>query len=91
MEFIIYSRGPLIITPTGGIIINLTTLNRDIFIRAKILRLNKIRFYKDTSEGKYLRWFRDVNIKFLISPKYFTTDYLRIIYYIDSLEDNPLM
>jgi len=55
IEFIIYSRGPLIITPTGRIIISLIILNRDIFIRAKILYPNKIRFYKDTSEGKYLR------------------------------------
>ncbi len=53
-EFIIYNRGPLIITPTGGIIISLTILNRDTPIRAKILRFNKIRFYKSTSEGKYL-------------------------------------
>ncbi len=54
MEFIIYNKGPLIIIPTSGIIINLTILNKDILIRAKILRLNKIYFYKSTSEGKYL-------------------------------------
>jgi len=53
-EFIIYSKDPLIIIPTGRIIINLIIFNRDIFIRAKILRFNKIRFYKDTSEDKYL-------------------------------------
>jgi len=55
MEFIIYSRGPLIITPTGEIVISLTTLSRDVLIRAKTLRPNKIRSYKSTSEGKYLR------------------------------------
>jgi hypothetical protein len=55
-----------------------------------MLRLNKIRFYKGISEGKYLYQFRDVNIKFLISFKYFTTDYLKIIYYINSLEGDPL-
>jgi hypothetical protein len=54
VEFIIYNKNPLIITPTGGIIINLTIFNKDIFIRAKILRPNKIRSYKDTSEGEYL-------------------------------------
>jgi len=90
VESTIYNKGPLIITPTSRIIISLTTFNRDILIRAKILRLNKIYSYKGTSEGKYLYWFRDVNIKFLISLKYFTTDYLRIVYYIDSLENNPL-
>jgi len=54
VEFIIYNKDPLIIIPTGGIIINLIIFSRDIFIRAKILRLNKIRFYKDINEGKYL-------------------------------------
>jgi len=54
VESIIYSKGPLIIIPTSRIIINLTILNKDISIKAKILRFNKIRFYKDTSEGKYL-------------------------------------
>ncbi len=55
IEFIIYSRGPLIIIPTGRIIISLTTLNKDILIKAKILRPNKIRSYKGASEGEYLR------------------------------------
>jgi hypothetical protein len=54
VEFIIHSRGPLIIIPTGRIIISLIIFNRDILIRAKILRFNKIRSYKGTSESKYL-------------------------------------
>jgi hypothetical protein len=54
VEFIIYNKDPLIIIPTGGIIINLIIFSRDILIRAKTLRLNKIYFYKSTSEGKYL-------------------------------------
>ena len=53
-EFIIYNKDPLIIIPTGRIIINLIIFNRDIPIRAKILYFNKIYFYKNTSEGKYL-------------------------------------
>ncbi len=53
-EFIIYSRGPLIIIFINRIIISLITLNRDIFIRAKTLYFNKIRSYKGTSEGEYL-------------------------------------
>jgi len=54
IEFIIYNRGPLIITPTSRIIISLITFNRDILIKAKILRPNKIRSYKSASEGEYL-------------------------------------
>ena len=48
-----------------------------------------MRAYKGTSEGKYLRWFADLEKKFLKSPEYFTTELSRIVYYIDALEDNP--
>jgi len=54
VESTIYNRGPLIITPTSRIIISLIIFNRDVPIRAKILRPNKIRSYKGASEGKYL-------------------------------------
>jgi hypothetical protein len=54
VEVIIYNRGPLIITPTSRIVISLTIFSRDILIRAKILRPNRIRSYKGTSEGEYL-------------------------------------
>jgi len=50
-----FSKSPLIITPINRIIISLATLNKDILIKAKTLRLNRIRLYKSISEGKYLR------------------------------------
>ena len=43
----------------------------NISIKAKIFRLDKIRFYKDINKGEYLRWFRDIEIRFLINFKYF--------------------
>jgi hypothetical protein len=54
IESIIYNKDSLIITPTSRIIINLIIFNRDIFIKAKILYFNKIYFYKDINENKYL-------------------------------------
>jgi len=42
-------------TPISRLVISLATLSRDILIKAKTLRPNRIRLYKGTSEGKYLR------------------------------------
>ena len=47
-----------------------------------------MRVYKGINKGKYLRWFADLEKKFLKSPEYFTTELSRIIYYINTLEDN---
>ncbi len=54
MEFNTFNKGPLIIIFIYRIIISLIIFNRDILIRAKILRPNKIRSYKGTSDGEYL-------------------------------------
>lgn len=54
-----------------------------------VLRPEKMRPYKGLSEGEHLRWFRDVEIKFLMSPEYFTTEQVQILYCMDSLEDDP--
>ena len=56
---------------------------------AKSFRPDNIRAYKGISEGKHLRWFADLEKKFLKSPEYFTTELSRIVYYINTLEDNP--
>ena len=42
-----------------------------ISIKAKILRLNRIRFYKNINKDKYLYSIRDIEIRFFINPKYF--------------------
>ena len=43
-------------------------------IKAKTLRLDRIYLYKSNSEDEHLRWFREVEIRFLISPEYFIID-----------------
>lgn len=55
-------------------------------IKAKTIRPEKMRSYKGSNEGEHLRWFREVNVKFLMSPEYFTTDNSRVIYCMQSLE-----
>ncbi len=57
--------------------------------KAKTLRPEKMRSYKGQSEGEHLRWFREVDIKFLVSPEYFTTDQAKIGFCMTSLEDDP--
>lgn len=55
----------------------------------KTLRPERMRPYKGSSTGEHLRWFREVEIRFLMSPEYFTTDQAKVIYCIQSLEGDP--
>ena len=61
----------------------------EVIPKVKTLRPEKIRLYKGLSEGEHLRWFRDVDIKFLVSPEYFTTDQAKIGFCMTSLKDDP--
>ena len=58
-------------------------------VKAKTLRPDRMHFYKDISEGEHLRWFREVEIRFLMSPEYFITDQAKVIYCMQSLEGDP--
>ena len=55
-------------------------------IKVKTLRLDRIYLYKSNSEEKHLRWFREVEIRFLMSPEYFIIDQAKIIYCMQFLE-----
>ena len=55
----------------------------------KTLRPERMRPYKGSSTGEHLRWFREVEIRFLMSPEYFTTDQAKVIYCMQSLEGDP--
>ena len=48
----------------------------------KTIRPEKIRLYYRNSEGEHIRWFANADIKFLLSPEYFTTDRAKILYCI---------
>lgn len=51
----------------------------------KTIRPDKMRTYLGESEGEHIRWFADADIKFLLSPEYFTTDRAKILYCMQSL------
>ncbi len=55
-------------------------------LTAKTIRPDKMRTYHGASEGEHVRWFADAEIKFLLSPEYFTTDRAKILYCMQSLE-----
>ena len=55
-------------------------------LTAKTIRPEKMRPYYGNSEGEHIRWFADADIKFLLSPEYFTTDRAKILYCMQSLE-----
>ena len=58
-------------------------------IVSKTLRPERMRPYKGSSTGEHLRWFREVETRFLMSPEYFTTDQAKVIYCMQSLEGDP--
>lgn len=57
-------------------------------IKAKTLRPDKMRPYKGSSKGEHLRWFREVKVKFLMSPEYFTTKTAKVVYCMQLLESD---
>ena len=58
------------------------TLSGAPILKAKTIRPERMRPYKGQSEGEHLRWFRDVDLKFILSPEYFITDKDKVIFYI---------
>ena len=58
-------------------------------IKAKTLRPKEMRPYKGQSEGEHLRWFREVEIVFMTSPEYFTTDLAKIGHCMLAVEGDP--
>ena len=47
-----------------------------------------MRFYKDLSVDKYVRWFRKIDIKYVISLKYFSVNVIKIVYCMQFLKDD---
>ena len=46
----------------------------NIISKVKTLRFKKMRLYKSQSENEHLRWFREIDIRFLNSFEYFITN-----------------
>ena len=47
-----------------------------------------MRLYKNQNESEHLRWFREIDIRFLNSFEYFIMNQIKIEFYITFLEDN---
>ena len=46
-----------------------------------------MRLYKNQNKNEHLRWFREIDIRFLNSFEYFITNQIKIEFYITSFED----
>ena len=50
-----------------------------LLFKSKIIKFEKMRTYKDQSENKHQRWFRDVKIKIMSVSEYFVIDKIKIL------------
>ena len=54
----------------------------------KIIKLEKMKTYKNQNENEHQRWFRDGKIKMMSVSKYFVIDKVRIFWCMQSLKDD---
>ena len=47
-----------------------------------------MRVYKNQSVDEHVRWFREIDIKYMMSLEYFSSDMIKIIYCMQFLEDD---
>ena len=57
----------------------------------KIIKFEKMRAYKSQSENEHQRWFRNAKIKMMSAPKYFVIDKVKILWCMQSLEDDLII
>ncbi len=60
-------------------------------VKAKTLKPDKMKPYKRLSESEHMRWFREIDVKMMISPEYFTTPTAKILYCMNSLKGELLI
>ena len=80
---------------TATVIVSFTTNVNDAFItilsiifKNKLIKLNKMRFYKNLSVNEHVRWFREIDITYIIDFKYFFIDVIKIVYYMQFLKND---
>ena len=59
--------------------------------KSKIIKLEKMRIYKDQSENEYQRWFRNAKIKMMSASKYFVIDKIKILWCMQFLENDSII
>ena len=57
--------------------------------KKKSFQPEKQRVYKGSTEREHSQWFREVGIKFRLSPEYFVDDETKIIWCMQYLDDHP--
>ena len=62
-----------------------------IIFKNKSIKSDKMRFYKDLSVNEHVRWFREIDIKYIMSFEYFFIDVIKIIYCMQFLKDDLII
>ena len=82
-------------TSTATITVSFITSVDDAFItissiifKDKSIKSDKMRFYKNLSVDEHVRWFREINIKYIMSLEYFSIDVIKIVYCMQFLKDD---
>ena len=57
----------------------------------KSIKSNKIRFYKDLSVDEHVHWFREIDIKYMMSFEYFFINVIKIVYCMQFLKDDSIV
>ena len=71
---------------TVSIIINADDVAMTILLiifKNKSIKSKMMRVYKDQSVNEHVRWFREIDIKYMINLEYFSFDMIKIIYLLN--------
>ena len=82
-------------TSTATVITLFATNVNDAFIiilsiifKNKSIKSDKMRFYKDLSVNEHVRWFREIDIKYIMNLEYFFIDVIKIVYCMQFLKND---
>ena len=57
-----------------------------IIFKNKLIKSEMMRVYKDQSVNEHVRWFREIDIKYMMNFEYFSFDMIKIIYCMQFLK-----
>ena len=69
---------------TGADDVAMTTSS--IIFKNKSIKSKMMRVYKDQSVDEHVRWFREIDIKYMMSFEYFSFDMIKIVYCMQFLK-----
>ena len=56
--------------------------------KIKIIKLDSMSKYKKVNQDEHIRWFREIDLKFLKSSNYFSNDKFKILFCMKSFKDD---